>query len=112
MRKYFYIVLAFFFLTACEKEDVLDYQLTEDCIQFGYEAEDMELEYNFAEQTYAGYDDWGYPYDKYYGDSLLCDTLELPLSIIGWESDANREFRLKLVPVVELDTLPLADVAL
>ena len=112
MRKYFYIVLAFFFLTACEKEDVLDYQLTEDCIQFGYEAEDMELEYNFAEQTYEEYDDWGYPYDKYYGDSLLCDTLDLPLSIIGWESDANREFRLKLVPVVELDTLPLADVVL
>ena len=112
MRKYIYIVLSVFLLGACEKENVLEYQLTEDCIQFAYEAEDMELEYNFAEQTYMGLDDYGYPTPKYYGDSLLCDTLELPLSIIGWESEEAREFKLKLVPVVELDTLPLAEVVL
>ena len=106
------MVLSVFLLAACEKEDVLEYQLTEDCIQFGYAATEMSLEYNFAEQTYMGVDDYGYPMQKYSGDSLLCDTLELPLSIIGWESEEAREFKLKLVPVVELDTLPLAEVIL
>lgn len=109
MNKYIYIILLFF-LAACEKEDILGYQLTEDCIQFNFDAAEMSTEYNFAEQTYVVQDGY-YTQTKYYGDSLLCDTIELPLSIIGWERDYVREFKLRLTPVVDgVDTLPMATV--
>ncbi len=89
----------------------MGYQLSEDCIQFDLTTALMSEEYNFAEQTYL-VDEGDFHAERYYGDSLLCDTLELPLSIIGWESDVPRNFKLRTVPVVDVDTLPMATVLL
>ena len=110
LRKYSFLIgFLFLLFAACDKEDVLEYQLSEDCIQFDMPTEAMSGEYNFAEQTYE-VPDGQYTLLKYYGDSLLCDTLRLPISIIGWEQDYPRNFKLTTTPVVYgVDTLELAE---
>lgn len=108
MSKYILLIgLLGFLLASCEKEDILGYQLEEDCIQFDLPSAEMSNQYNFADHYYVK-DGISY----YTGDSLLCDTLTLPLAIIGWESDVPRAFKLKTLPVVDVDTLPMATVVL
>lgn len=111
MLKRYSFLIGFLFLlfAACDKEDVLEYQLSEDCIQFDMPAAAMSGEYNFADQTYE-VPDGQYTLLRYHGDSLLCDTLRLPISIIGWEQDYPRSFKLTTTPVVYgVDTLELAE---
>ncbi len=108
---YKYVCIGFFLvLFGCQKEDIVEYDLKKDCIQFDYTSAQMSLSYNFAEQYISVYNDWGMLENYYLGDSLRRDTISLNLSLIGWEGNADREFRLRTVPLVELDTLPMATV--
>ena len=74
MNKYIYIGFLFFLL-GCQKEGVVSFDQEKDCIQFNYDPkeEQMVLEYDFAFQTVAGEDEWGYPTDIYLGDSISRD---------------------------------------
>lgn len=104
MKKSFYIGFLLLLL-GCQKEGIVEYNLEKDCLQFDYATTGMSFSYNFAEQ----YIEDGR--DRYYlGDSLFRDTISLNLSLIGWEGSVDREFKLKTVPLVELDTLPMATV--
>lgn len=109
MSKYIYIGFMLILLS-CQKEDIVSYSLEKDCLQFDYSVEGMSLSYNFAGQSKVLLDEWGYPSYYYYGDSLTRDTLSLFLSLIGRAGDEDRGFKLKTVPLVDLDTLPLATV--
>lgn len=104
MKRCFYIGFLLLLL-GCQKEDIVEYSLEKDCLQFDYNTNEMSFSFNFAEQ----YIEDGR--DRYYlGDSLLRDTISLNLSLIGWEGSEDRIFKLKTVPLVELDTLPMATV--
>lgn len=109
MSKYIYIGFLLLFLS-CQKEGIVGYNLEKDCIQFNYTQANMTYRFNFADGYVEKTDEWGYPSRYYLGDSLRRDTISLNLSLMGREGDADREFRLKTVPLVELDTLPLATV--
>ena len=111
MNKYIYIGFLFFLL-GCQKEGVVSFDQEKDCIQFNYDPkeEQMVLEYDFAFQTVAGEDEWGYPTDIYLGDSISRDTISVFLSLMGHASDVDREFKLKTVPLELLEELPLATV--
>lgn len=109
MKRYFYIGLLLFLL-GCQREGIVEYNLEKDCLQFDYSTTNMSFSYNFAEQYVMVAGQWGQMEYYYLGDSLSRDTLSLNLSLIGWEGTEDREFKLKLVPLVELDTLPMATV--
>ena len=104
MNKYIYIGFLFLLL-GCQKEGIVSFEQEKDCIQFHYNVEknEMTYEYNFAEQFIGS--GWNV---TYLGDSISRDTISLFLSLMGHAADVDREFKLKGVPIVDLDTLPLA----
>lgn len=106
MNKYIYISFLFLLL-GCQKEGIVSYDQEKDCIQFHYNAEknEMVFDYNFAEQFVRSGRN-----TVYLGDSIFRDTISLYLSLMGHAVDFDREFKLKGVPIVGLDTLPLATV--
>ena len=109
MKRYFYIGFLLFLL-GCQKEGIVEYNLDKDCLQFDYSTTEMSLSYNFAEQYIEVEGEYGQVDYYYLGDSLRRDTISLNLSLIGWEGSEDRVFKLKTVPLVELDTLPMAPV--
>lgn len=111
MNKCIYIGFLFL-LMACQKEGIVSFNQAKDCIQFNYNLEknEMTLDYNFAFQYNVVPDQWGYPSYVYLGDSIFRDTISLHLSLMGHVADVDREFRLRTVPIVGLDTIPLASV--
>lgn len=108
MKRYFYIGFLLFLL-GCQKEGIVEYNLDKDCLQFDYSSTEMSFSYNFADQYIEIQGQWGIDY-YFLGDSLQRDTISLNLSLIGWEGAEDRTFKLKTVPLVELDTLPMATV--
>ena len=94
---YYIILLSIIFLSSCAKEDILLYEQTKDGIQFaglgGKYTSDIDFAFQFTQKP----DEWGWPANFYYGDSIRSSTIKLPISIMGWASKQDREFRLKIV---------------
>lgn len=111
MKKYIYISLLFL-SAACQKEDVLRYEQEKDGLQFNYE--EMSMDYDFAMQTKMVMkgNEWGeiVPTKVYRGDSISRDTISLLLSLMGYKSEIDREFKLKAIPVKGQDSTRLLKV--
>lgn len=111
MKKYIYISF-FFLLAACQKEEILSYEQEKDGLQFNYEG--MSKDYDFAMQTKIVTKENEYgklvPTQIYRGDSISRDTISLFLSLMGHKNEANREFKLKAIPVKGQDSTKLADI--
>lgn len=87
---------------ACEKNDVFEYDQQKSSIHFAYSTEEMSVDYDIAFRKNAN--------NEYYGDSLRTDTLRLVLNVMGQQSETDRLYQLKAIPVKGQDTSMLAEV--
>lgn len=102
-KQIFYIMFLLLTLASCSSEEVADYMLEKNGIQFGYESSKMKLNYNFMEQYRTDsvwqYGTWNY-HSYYTGDSLQQDTVMLVVSLMGYEEMTDKEFKMKTVPII------------
>lgn len=96
-NKIFYIILLSVIFLSCSDTDGLLYDQDKDGIQFAGINGSYVSNIDFAFQYTQKADEWGYPTNYYYGDSIKSLTIKLPLSIMGWEADKEREFKIKVV---------------
>lgn len=94
MYKYTALFL-FPLLFACKKEEIPLYNEPVDGIQFEANGGSYQSELDFAFQYTEIPDEWGYPMRSYYGDSLQELSVRLAVSVLGWESNADRTFKLQ-----------------
>lgn len=112
MKKSVCIAFLFLSLFACNKEDIVVFNQSKDCIQFDYNPlkDEMKLEYDFANQFILARDEYGNLNEYYLGDSITRDTISLYLVLMGHTLDVDRSFKLKSVSVQTFDSLPQSPV--
>ncbi len=96
-NKIYYIILLSVIFLSCSDSDDLLYNQDKDGIQFAGINGSYVSNIDFAFQYTQKADEWGYPTNYYYGDSIKSLTIKLPLSIMGWEANKEREFKIKVV---------------
>ena len=88
------LVCGAFILSSCQKNEFMAFH-EDSGLNFDMLENSYQLAYNFAFQSDPKAPEWD-PY--YYGDSLLTDTLELRVSLVGELVDEKRAYFLKLLP--------------
>lgn len=94
-NKIYFIIILSMVLFSCSKEDVFLYDQNKEGIQFDAVSGRYSMDIDFSFQMTQKPDEWGYPTNYYFGDSIRFTTVKLPLSIMGWKADQDRKFKLK-----------------
>lgn len=106
MKKIIYVMMLLL-IFACQKEEAARYGESEDAVQFKMKSlSDLDLEINFATKTFG---------DKVkvsLGDSLRQDTILVPVCVMGFASEVDREICFRQEHLPDSDTTKVADIRL